>query len=48
LLQAEAQFDVTTGMVVSPPKVLFMHPKINNEPAYAVKVEGTAILLEYK
>jgi len=35
-------------MVVSPPKVLFMHPKINNEPAYAVKVEGTAILLEYK
>ena len=44
----KAQFDVTTGKVVSPPKVLFMHPKINNEPTYAVKVEGTAILLEHK
>ncbi len=44
----KAQFDVTTGKVVSPPKILFMHPKINNEPAYAVKVEGTAILLEHK
>ncbi len=44
----KAQFDVTTGKVVSAPKILFMHPKINNEPAYAVKVEGTAILLEHK
>ena len=44
----KAQFDVTTGKVVSPPKVLFMHPKINNEPTYTVKVEGTAILLEHK
>jgi nitrite reductase/ring-hydroxylating ferredoxin subunit len=44
----KAQFDVTTGKVVSGPKILFMHPKINNELAYAVKVEGTAILLEHK
>ncbi len=44
----KAQFDVTTGKVVSPPKMLFMHPKINNEPTYAVKVEGTTILLEHK
>ena len=44
----KAQFDVTTGKVVSPPKVLFMHPKINNEPVYAVKIEGTAIMLERK
>ena len=44
----KAQFDVTTGTLVSPPKVLFMHPKINNEPAYQVKVEGTNILLEHK
>ena len=44
----KSQFDVTTGKVVSPPKVLFMHPKINNEATYAVKVEGTAILLEHK
>ena len=44
----KAQFDVTTGKVVSPPKILFMHPKINDETSYAVKVEGTAILLEHK
>ena len=44
----KAQFDVTTGKVVSPPKVLFMHPKINDESTYAIKVEGTAILLEHK
>jgi nitrite reductase/ring-hydroxylating ferredoxin subunit len=34
-----AKFDVTTGKVVSGPRVLLMHPKINDEPAYAVKVE---------
>jgi 3-phenylpropionate/trans-cinnamate dioxygenase ferredoxin component len=44
----KAQFDVTTGKVVSAPKVLFMHPKINNAATYGVKVEGTAILLEHK
>ncbi len=41
----KAKFDVTTGKVVSGPKVLFMHPKINDEPTYAVKVEGKDILL---
>ncbi len=44
----KAQFDVITGKVVSAPKMLFMHPKINDAPTYAVKVEGTAILLEHK
>jgi nitrite reductase/ring-hydroxylating ferredoxin subunit len=44
----KAQFDVTTGKVVSGPKVLFMHPKIRDAPIYAVKVEGTNILLERK
>jgi nitrite reductase/ring-hydroxylating ferredoxin subunit len=44
----KAKFDLTTGKVVSPPKVLFMHPKINNESVYTVKVEGTNILLEQK
>ena len=44
----KAQFDVKTGKVVSPPKILFMHPKINDANSYAVKVEGTAILLEHK
>ena len=43
-----AQFNVTTGKAVSSPKVLFTHPKINDEPTYTVKVEGTAILLEDK
>jgi nitrite reductase/ring-hydroxylating ferredoxin subunit len=44
----KAQFDVTTGNVVSSPKVLFMHPKINNESIYQVKVEGPDIMLERK
>ena|ERR1035437_911179 len=44
----KAQFDVTNGKVVSGPKMLFMHPKINDAPTYAVKVEGTSILLEHK
>jgi 3-phenylpropionate/trans-cinnamate dioxygenase ferredoxin component len=44
----KAQFDVKTGKVVSPPKILFMHPKINDANSYAVKVEGTAIFLEHK
>jgi len=44
----KAQFEVTSGKVVSPPKMLLMHPKIKDETTYAVKVEGTSILLEYK
>ena len=44
----KAQFDVTNGKVISPPKILFMHPKINDANTYAVKVEGTDILLEHK
>ena len=42
----KAKFDVTTGKVVSGPKMPFMHPKIKNEPTYAVKVEENNILLE--
>ncbi len=41
-----AKFDITTGKVVSGPKILFMHPKIEDVPAYVVKVEGKDILLE--
>jgi 3-phenylpropionate/trans-cinnamate dioxygenase ferredoxin subunit len=41
-----AKFDVTTGKVVSAPTVLFMHPKINDEPSYEIKVEGKDILLK--
>ena len=40
-----AKFDVTTGKVISGPKVLFMHPKINDGTAYEVKLEGTDIML---
>jgi nitrite reductase/ring-hydroxylating ferredoxin subunit len=42
----KAKFDVTTGKVVSGPKVPLMHPKIKDESVYAVKVEGKDILLE--
>jgi 3-phenylpropionate/trans-cinnamate dioxygenase ferredoxin component len=42
----KAKFDVTTGKVISGPKIPLIHPKIKDEPAYAVKVEGKDILLE--
>jgi len=41
-----SKFDVTTGKVVSGPKILFMHPKIKDESSYEVKVEGKDILLK--
>jgi nitrite reductase/ring-hydroxylating ferredoxin subunit len=41
-----AKFDITTGNVVSGPKVLFMHPKINDETSYELKVEGKDIMLK--
>jgi len=42
----KAKFDVTTGKVVSGPKVPLMHPKIKDDTVYAVKVEGKDILLQ--
>ncbi len=42
----KSKFDVTTGKVISGPKMLFIHPKINDEPSYEVKVEGNALLLK--
>jgi nitrite reductase/ring-hydroxylating ferredoxin subunit len=41
-----AKFDVTTGKVVSGPKILCLHPKFNDEHTYEVKVEGKEILLK--
>lgn len=41
----KAKFDVTTGKVVSGPKIFFIHPKINDEPHFEVKVEGKEVLL---
>jgi 3-phenylpropionate/trans-cinnamate dioxygenase ferredoxin subunit len=42
----KSKFDVTTGKVISGPKIPLIHPKIKDEPAYVVKVEGKDILLE--
>lgn len=42
----KSKFDVTTGKVISGPKIPLIHPKIKDEPTYAVKVEGKDILLE--
>jgi 3-phenylpropionate/trans-cinnamate dioxygenase ferredoxin subunit len=39
-----SRFDVTTGKVVSGPKVP-LSPKIKDEPTYKVKVEGNNILV---
>lgn len=40
-----AKFDVTTGKVVSPPKVGPFHPKIQDGQAYQVKVENENIMV---
>jgi nitrite reductase/ring-hydroxylating ferredoxin subunit len=40
------KFDITTGKVVSGPRILFMHPKINDETSYELKVEGKDIMLK--
>jgi len=42
-----AKFDVTTGKVVSPPKIGFLHFKANDELAYQVKVENENILVKF-
>lgn len=41
-----SKFDVTTGKVVSGPKILFLRPTIKDEPFYEVKVDGKNILLK--
>jgi nitrite reductase/ring-hydroxylating ferredoxin subunit len=41
-----ARFDITTGKVVSPPKVAFFHPKIKDESSYQVKVENEDIMVK--
>jgi nitrite reductase/ring-hydroxylating ferredoxin subunit len=40
------KFDITTGKVISGPRILFMHPKINDETSYELKVEGKDIMLK--
>jgi len=43
----KAKFDVTTGKVISPPKVGFFHPKIKDETSYPVKIENEDILVKF-
>jgi 3-phenylpropionate/trans-cinnamate dioxygenase ferredoxin component len=38
-------FDVTTGKVVQPGKLLFIKVKVHDIQSYPVKIEGTDILL---
>jgi nitrite reductase/ring-hydroxylating ferredoxin subunit len=44
----KSQFDVTSGKVVSGPKIALLHPKIKDATTYVVKIEETAILIEPK
>jgi nitrite reductase/ring-hydroxylating ferredoxin subunit len=42
----KSKFDVTTGKVISGPKMLFIHPKIKDAISYEVKVESNTLLLK--
>ena len=42
----QAKFDVTSGVVVSPPIEPLGRPEIENLPSYAVKIEETSILVK--
>ena len=41
-----AKFDVTTGKLVSKPKIGFLRPSANDEPTYQVKVENQNIMIK--
>ena len=42
----KSKFDVTTGKVVSPPKMGLFHPKIQDEQSYIVKIENDDISIK--
>jgi nitrite reductase/ring-hydroxylating ferredoxin subunit len=42
----KSRFDVTTGKVISGPKMGMFHPKIADEMVYAVKTENMDILIK--
>jgi nitrite reductase/ring-hydroxylating ferredoxin subunit len=42
----KSKFDVTTGKVVSPPKMGLFRPKIQDEQTYVVKTENDDILIK--
>jgi len=41
-----AKFDLTTGKVVSGPKIGFIKVKADDEPIYEVKVEGNEVMVK--
>jgi 3-phenylpropionate/trans-cinnamate dioxygenase ferredoxin subunit len=41
-----SKFDVTTGKLVSPPKMGLFHPKADDETTYQVKVEKDDVLIK--
>jgi nitrite reductase/ring-hydroxylating ferredoxin subunit len=41
-----AKFDVTSGKLVSKPKIGFLHVNANDEPTYQVKVEDENIMVK--
>jgi len=42
----KSKFDVITGKVISPPKIVFFHPKIKDETIYQVKNENDDIMIK--
>ncbi len=42
----KAKFDITSGKVISGPKLPIVRPTINDEPLYDVKVEGNDIFIK--
>jgi nitrite reductase/ring-hydroxylating ferredoxin subunit len=42
----KSKFDVTSGKVVSSPKMMLFHPKIQDESVYVVKTEKADILIK--
>lgn len=43
----KSKFDVTTGKVISPPKMTLFHPNIKDETSYPVKIENEDILIKF-
>jgi 3-phenylpropionate/trans-cinnamate dioxygenase ferredoxin subunit len=41
-----AKFDVTTGKLVSNPKIGPLHPKANDEATYQVKIEQDSVMIK--
>jgi nitrite reductase/ring-hydroxylating ferredoxin subunit len=41
-----AKYDVTTGKVISPPTIGFLHPKAKDEPIYQVKIDNENIMVK--